>query len=235
MTIASRTTSRFLFPEDPTVFVYGRPNTPILTPPRTGFQIFMDKACTSLADIEDPQGGSIAYSTVYTDEIGRIPDFYGPAGLVRELYIRPLGTQHQGYRVDARFSDQITSVPTLLVGNGVPGADEGVIGSIYIDFNIPEDPNRVAEPRLFGPRTMDGWPTPGYPLRGPQGLPGDTFTWYQDIAQDVWTMDHPLPFHPSVTLIDSNNQAFDAPLEYPYLGRVIARLGAPETGRGEMT
>ena len=58
--------SRLRFPDDRTVFVYQQPGQPILTPPRTGFIVFLDQAGTQLADIQTPAGNPIEFSTVYT-------------------------------------------------------------------------------------------------------------------------------------------------------------------------
>lgn len=233
MTTAQSTT-RFLFPEDRMTFVYGPPGSPILNPPRTGFQIFTNPACTALADIEDTQGNPIAYATVYTDEVGQLPEFYGPAGLVRRVYAKVVGTQQAGHALLAQFSDQLQNVPLITSGSHAPGPSDGVIGGFFIDLGLSDDPGVPDAPKIYGPKTAQGWPPP-VNMVGPIGPSGAAYTWHQNTPQTPWTMDHPLPYHPAVTLIDSNNEVFHVDLEYPYLGRVIARLGAPENGRAEMT
>jgi hypothetical protein len=229
------TTTRLLFPEDRMTFVFGEPGSPILTPPRSGLKIFTDEAGTTPANIHDLNGVTVPYSTLYTDADSLIPEFYGPAGFVTTLYARVVGNMSRSYKLVAQYIDQLVNMPTLAFGNGPPSSSTGGIGSFYLDRGLSNDPNVPDTPVIYGPRTLSGWPSTGIPLRGPQGIPGSNFIWTQDAPSDTWTMDHPLTYHPSVTLIDSNNEEFHGDLSYPYVGRVIARLGAPETGRGVMT
>lgn len=74
--------ARNLFPIDRTALVMQGPYEPVLTPPTTAIQVFTDANATTLANIQTPQGSTIANSTIFTSN-GLLPEFLGPDGLVR--------------------------------------------------------------------------------------------------------------------------------------------------------
>jgi hypothetical protein len=82
--------ARYRFPIDRTALILQGAYEPVLTPPRTGIQIFSDANATALADIQNLDGSAIAQSTVYA-EGGLIPEFLGPDGVVR-VYGKNLGS-----------------------------------------------------------------------------------------------------------------------------------------------
>lgn len=91
--------ARLRFPQDRTAFVYQGDYAAVLTPPRTGLQVYADAACTQLADIVDPVSeGAITGSTVYTEN-GLVDEFLGPDGVTR-LWIRIVGSTGAGKAVD---------------------------------------------------------------------------------------------------------------------------------------
>lgn len=231
-------TSRFLFPEDRTSFVYGAPGSPIRTPPRTGMKIFLDEAATQPADIRTLDELVIAYSTIYTGGDGLLPEFLGPEGFVNRLWARVVGGGAQTYPLMAQYSDRLANLPMLVTGNGPPTADLGAIGSFYIDQDLdPGNVNHQPDPQLYGPRTEDGWPAEGVALRGPQGLAGSNFEWTQASPADTWEITHPLTFRPTVTLLDSAGQEVAADVEYPpgQPNKIVVRFGAPESGIALLT
>lgn len=81
--------ARNLFPIDRTALVMQGAYEPVLTPPTTAIQIFIDANATLLADIQTPLGSTIADSTIYTTN-GLLPEFLGPDGYVR-LYGKAVG------------------------------------------------------------------------------------------------------------------------------------------------
>lgn len=64
------------------------------------------------------------------------------------------------------------TVRNPLTGSGAPGASVGEIGQVYFD---------VANGVLYGPKTVDGWPS-GVSLIGPQGNPGGSNATYESLA-----------------------------------------------------
>ena len=82
--------ARNRFPIDRTALILQGEYEPVLTPPRTGIQVFSDENATMLADIRDLSGSAIANSTIYA-EGGLIPEFLGPDGAVR-VYGKSLGS-----------------------------------------------------------------------------------------------------------------------------------------------
>jgi hypothetical protein len=82
--------ARNRFPIDRTALILQGAYEPVLTPPRTGIQVFSDANATTLADIRELDGSAIAQSTIYA-EGGLIPEFLGPDGAVR-VYGKNLGS-----------------------------------------------------------------------------------------------------------------------------------------------
>jgi hypothetical protein len=233
------TTSRFLYPEDRTTFVYGRPGEPIRTPPRTAIKLFVDEACTQPADVQTEHGDPIPYSTIYTGDDSLLPEFFGPPGYISRLWARVVGGSAVAYPLMAQFSDRLANLPMLTTGNGPPDEDVGAVGSFYIDQGRPDlsDPNARARPLLYGPRTTQGWPGTGTSLLGEPGPPGANFVWQQPSPSATWVMDHPLAYQPSVTTINTAGEVIIGDISYPpgQPWRVIASFGAPEAGIGVMT
>lgn len=224
--------TRLRFPEDRMTFQYGAPGEPIRTAPRTGVKVFLDEACTTPADILTTVGTPIPYSTIYTQDDSLLPEFLGPPEYVTRLWARVVGVTADAYPLVAQYSEQLGLLPTLLSGDGPPTADLGVLGSVYLDLGIRPDPNVPDDPRLYGPKTLVGWPTSGTALVGPKGDPAAVLVWNQVSPDTEWQITHDLTHLPSVTLIDSAGEEFFADVVYPP-GQpqiVIVRIGAPESG-----
>lgn len=81
--------ARNLFPMDRTALILQGAYEPVLTPPTTAIKIFTDANATTPANIQTPQGSTIANSTVFTAD-GLVPEFLGPEGAVR-LYGKVVG------------------------------------------------------------------------------------------------------------------------------------------------
>jgi len=230
-------TSRLLFPEDRTAFVYGAPGQPICTPPRTGLRIFLDETATQVADILGMTGIPVPYSTIYTESDSLLPEFQGPEGLVSRLWAQVIGGTPVTYPLMAQYSDQLTHHPSLLHGDGPPSPEIGTIGSFYIDRGISLAMNVSDNPVLYGPRTEDGWPAEGTLMRGEQGLPGASQEWVQSTPEYTWTIDHALTYRPAVTTIDSAGQEIHGDVDYPPAlpSRIFVHFGAPESGIAILT
>lgn len=228
--------TRLRFPEDRLSFVFQGPGQPILTPPRTGIKVYLDEAGTQPAPIQTLAGVSIPFATIYTGDDALVPEFLGPEGFVNRLHARVVGGLSTTYPLMAQYSEQLANLPTLLYGDGPPTSAVGAVGSFYIDRGITPDLNVPDEPMIYGPRTVSGWPA-GVPIRGDQGAPGSNFVWTQSTPAATWVMDHPLPYKPSVTIIDSAGEVIYGDVTYPpsMPHRVIAAFGAPEAGIGVMT
>lgn len=212
---------RLLFPEDRTAFIYQKPGEPILTPFRSGLQLFLDAEASTLADIRNMDGDPIAFSTIYTGDDSLLPTFLGPAGYVRELWAKVIGGGTQTYPLLAQYSDMLGLIPTLLHGRGAPGVDDGVLGSSYID-----DDNLV----LYGPKGSNGWSPDGISLRGDQGLSGGDYQHSQLVADTIWVINHPLHFQPNVTVLDSAGTQVFGDVSYPLPGRVVIEFSSAMGG-----
>lgn len=208
-------TRRLLFPEDRTAFIYQRPGEPILTPFRTGLQLFTDEACHNLADVVDEHGAAIPYSTVYTGDDSLLPLFYGPPEFVTLLWAKVVGGNLQAYPLVAQYGAQLQQVPTLLWGHGPPTSDIGVLGAAYLDSDALV---------IYGPKGPNGWPQPGLELQGPQGLPGGSYEHHQNSPSQTWVITHPLLFRPNVTVIDSAGFEVLGDISYPLPNKVVVEF-----------
>lgn len=229
----SGNSSRLLFPEDRTAFVFQAPGKPILTPPRTGLKLFLDEAGTQAADILTEDGSPIPHSTIYTDTVDSLyPIFQGPEGFVHQLWGRVVGGLGRTYPVFAQYSDQLGNLPQLLSGDGPPGPNIGSVGSYYIDRGIadPNDPNSFVDPVIYGPRTSSGWPSTGVHLIGPVGPSGAAQEYQVPQATDVWDITHHLDYRPNVTTVDSADEEIVGDVSYPGTHRVVIRFGSPISG-----
>lgn len=202
--------SRLLFPADRTAYVYTALGEPILIPSHAALELFTEQECVNLADIRAFDGSRILNSTVYTDDAGLIPEFYGPLGKSR-LWAKPIGGP--AYPIDANYGVRIDAleaapagVTSLRSGDGAPSDLLGSDGDFYID-----DVSHA----LYGPKEAGHWPdTPvsliGAPgTAGPRGPAGDggagqNYTYNQYQATDLWDIHNPLPFVPNVNVIDSS-------------------------------
>lgn len=209
-------TDRLLFPEDRTAFIYQRPGEPILTPYRTGLQLFTDEAGLHPANILDEDGQPIAYSTIYTADDSLLPLFYGPTDFTTILWAKVVGGTDQTYPLTAQYGAQLQLVPTLLYGDGPPSPSDGVPGSAYIDRNALV---------LYGPKA-DVWPAQGVELQGPQGPPGGYYEYVQITPTSIWVINHPLMFRPNVTVVDSAGFEVLGDVSYPLPGRVVVEFSS---------
>lgn len=78
-------------------------------------------------------------------------------------------------------------------------------------------------------------------LRGPQGETGPVgpagpqgadaaFTYEQSVAASVWTVDHPLAKHPSVTVVDSAGTVVTGKVTFVSDARVVVEFLHPFSG-----
>jgi hypothetical protein len=231
--------SRLMFPEDRITFVYQTPGKPILTPGRTGIKIFLDEAGTIPADILTPAGTPIQYSTIYTEPDCLVPEFLGPEGFIHQVWGRVIGGTDATYALSAQYSVQLANLPTLVTGDGPPSSSVGSVGSFYIDQGLPDpdDPNAVAVPVLYGPRTTAGWPTSGTPLRGDPGPSGSKLEFSVPQAAATWTVPHNLFGRPAVTTLDSAGEEIFGDVSWPPdpPARVVVRWGSPISGTAILT
>jgi hypothetical protein len=215
------TAQRLIFPEDRTAFIYQSPGEPILTPFRSGLQVYLDQTAATLADIRMLNGDPISFSTIYTGDDSLLPLFLGPSSYVRELWIKVVGGTDQTYPLFAQYSDMLGLVPTLLHGNGPPTPSVGVSGCSYID-----DQGLV----LYGPKGANDWPSSGISLRGDQGLSGGDYIHSQLNADTIWIINHPLSFQPNVTVLDSAGTQVFGDVSYPLPGRIVIEFSSAMGG-----
>lgn len=218
---------RYLFPQDPTTFVFQGPNQPILTAPRTGIELFVEPTADTRADVLHADDESpIANSTIYTGDEGMVPDFLGPEGVAR-LWARAAGST-ETYPIEARFTDVIAAlaVPSggversLVAGHGAPGPGNGIVGGFYLDQDSGQ---------LWGPKVdADSWPNQPFLLGGDQG-PHD-FQYAITVPAAQVTVDHPLHY-PGVTYLNSEDVVELCDVAYPSPSRVVVGFGSPSTGR----
>lgn len=214
--------TRLTFPEDRTAFIYQAPGQPILSPFRTGLQLFTDQAATVLADVLTPTGTPLASSTIYTGADGLLPLFLGPPTVTR-VWARVVGGDATTYPLFAQYAAQVAAIPTLTQGHGAPTVDLGVVGSTYLDEDAFV---------LYGPKGST-WPGTGTPLRGPQGptgISGGSFEHQQVSPSTTWVIDHPLPYRPAVTTVDSGGFQIFGDVSYPLPARVVVAYSAPVGG-----
>jgi hypothetical protein len=71
--------------------------------------------------------------------------------------------------------------------------------------------------------------------QGPQGAPGNaveaiSYVHAQDAATDMWVIDHPLPFVPAVTVVDSAGTQVHGDVRYDSPGRVVITFSSAFAG-----
>lgn len=124
--------ARLLFPADRTAYVYSAPGRAITVPDHVSLQVFLDQACTALADIATPAGVTIANATLYTDDAGLVPEFLGPDGTSR-LWAKPV--TGAAYPLDANYGDRINAIGAG-VGTPVGGSPGAFLRKVSgIDFD----------------------------------------------------------------------------------------------------
>jgi hypothetical protein len=213
--------TRLLYPEDRTAFIYQDPGEPILTPYRTGLEVFEDEACTRRAEILDINGQVIPHSTIYTADDSLLPLFYGPLNNQTIVWVKVVGGNLNSYPLVAQYGAQLQLVPTLLMGQGPPPDELGVEGAAYIDRQTYT---------LYGPKGHSAWPRPGFTLQGPQGESGGSYEHQQITPSSVWVIDHALRFRPNVTTIDSAGYEMIGDISYPSPTRVVVEYSSPTGG-----
>lgn len=99
--------TRLLFPQNRTAYLYTGPGDPIRQPWTTALTVYLDAACTTLADITDLSGNPLPGSLVFIGSDGLYPQFYGPDG-VRVLYIKP--PVDPAIMIEADYNGRITDL-----------------------------------------------------------------------------------------------------------------------------
>lgn len=113
-------------------------------------------------------------------------------------------------------------------------------GKVYLGriVGAKGDPGPRGDPGPAGVRGPEGLRGPEGPT-GPQGLKGDpgtqgglilsdvAYTHIQSIPSDVWTIEHPLSYPPSVTIVDSAGTEVEGGVQYlsPTTIRVVFSAG----------
>ena len=223
---------RLLFPADRTAYVYTALGAPILVPTRSALTIYADESANDLADIQNFDHARIINSTIYTDEAGLIPEFFGPLSITR-LWAKPVGGP--AYPLDANYGVRIDSLETggvlpgstntILSGEGLPNNTYGIDGDWYID--------ELAH-TMVGPKFNGTWPAP-VSMVGPQGVPGpggigQSFTHQQFASEDTWNITHPLPFIPNVSVVDSAGTVVHGDIRVLTPNQIQLRFSAPFSG-----
>ncbi len=148
--------ARWLFPQDRTAFVYLAPGKPILAPgPDYLMTVYLDPACTILADILDLDEVAIPGSTLTVDVDTLVPEFWGPDGYTR-LWVRALPGSRI-YVLDAQVDNRLDTLQQMI--------DDG-------DFTGPQGVLGATGPT--GPTGPPGGPTGATGLTGPTGSTGAT-------------------------------------------------------------
>ena len=80
------------------------------------------------------------------------------------------------------------------------------------DMGAPGPPGADGSQGPQGPQGAQGPQGP----QGPQGLPGDsaTYVFSQDVPSDTWIINHGLPYHPNVTVVDSAGTTVEGDVVY---------------------
>jgi hypothetical protein len=96
---------RLRFPQDRTVFQIQGDLLPILSPPATSIDLFLDEACEQQADLTTLDGAPIAEARIVTEE-GLLPEFLGPPDGTARLWGRTVG-HTEAYPIDASLADLV--------------------------------------------------------------------------------------------------------------------------------
>jgi len=122
--------ARLLFPQDRTAFVYLAAGKPILAPgPDYRATVYLDEACTVLADILDLNEVAIPGSVLTVDVDTLIPEFLGPENVTR-LWTKAL-PGNRVYVMDAQVDDRLDTLMQMITdgdftGPQGPPGDTGV-------------------------------------------------------------------------------------------------------------
>ncbi len=109
---------RLVFPngEDRLIYQTGlSPGLALLNANGTKFNVYIDEACTTLANIVNIDGSANAASQITVDGASNLPLFQGPVDGTDVLYLRVDQTSGNGYRIHARYDDQMDTVETSLL------------------------------------------------------------------------------------------------------------------------
>jgi len=148
--------ARFLFPQDRTSFVYLAAGKPILAPgPDYEATVYLDEACTILADILDLDLVPIPGSVLTVDVDTLLPEFWGPDGYTR-LWTKA-APGNRVYVLDAQVDDRLDSLTQQIVDG---------------DFTGPMGP--IGATGSTGPTGPPGGPTGATGPTGPTGPEGAT-------------------------------------------------------------
>lgn len=107
---------RLTFPngEDRLIYQTGiSPGSALLNVNGTKFNVYLDLACTTLANIQNADGTANPGSQIIVDNQSNLPIFLGPDDATDVLFLRVDQALGNGYRIHARYDDQLDSVEAL--------------------------------------------------------------------------------------------------------------------------
>jgi hypothetical protein len=114
------------------------------------------------------------------------------------------------------------------------------VGSATVDVVLGTDLINVIQQRVDVELAAGGPPGP----KGPPGVQGDPgpigpsggyYRHVQASAAAVWTIAHPLEYHPAVTVVDSAGKQVIGDVEYLGSGQVVLRFTGPFSGEAYLT
>jgi hypothetical protein len=107
--------ARLRYPQNNTAWLYTGAGQAIRQPSNTEvYTLYMDQACTTLADIQTPAGASIAGSVIYLMTNGLIPEFMGPDDDTTVLWMKP--ASGDPFPVTAMLTDYVAQQFAILTG-----------------------------------------------------------------------------------------------------------------------
>lgn len=84
-----------------------------------------------------------------------------------------------------------------------------------------------------GPRGAPGSVGPAGPQgpAGPSGTGTGSAVWEQNVPSDMWVVTHSLPYHPSVTVLDSSDRLVEGDVQYGAVGQLTVSFVAAFSGK----
>lgn len=106
-------------------------------------------------------------------------------------------------------------------------SDYGAIGDYYIDVDTGD---------FYGPKTIDGWPdTPFFTAVTTVTQQNERYVHIQSTPSTVWTINHSLGGHPSVTIVDSSDTMVIGEVTYVSDTQISVSFSAAFSGYAYLT